>query len=267
VFCAKIHVGMKLKSELKIAGRSFQSRLLLGTGKFSSAQLMKDAVAASGCEIVTVAVRRVDLDNPQDSFIQAISPERYLFLPNTSGARTAEEAVRIAKIAKSMSGSSWVKLEVTPDPNYLFPDPIETLKAAESLVKLGFTVLPYIHADPILAKRLEETGCATVMPLASAIGSNQGLKTKECIQIIIEQAQIPVIVDAGLGAPSHAAQAMEIGVDAVLVNTAIATSVDPILAAEAFKKAVEAGRIAYEAGLPEAAFLAQASSPLAGVLR
>ncbi len=227
---------------------------------------MKRAIEASGAKIITAALRRVDLDNPQDPFLAVIDPTLYLFLPNTSGARTAEEAVRLAEFAQSSGVSNWIKLEVTPEPNYLLPDPIETLKAAEILVKKGFIVLPYINADPILAKRLENVGCATVMPLASPIGSNKGLKTRELIQIIIEQASIPVVVDAGLGCPSDAAEAMEMGADAVLVKTAIATAEDPVLLAEAFALAVRAGRMAYRAGLPAESHKAHASSPLTGFL-
>lgn len=251
---------------LIIAKKTIQSRLFLGTGKFSSVSAMRKALSASGAQVITVALRRVELGVKQDPFIQYINPKKHLLLPNTSGARTADQAVKIAKIAKAFGLTNWVKLEVTPEPNYLFPDPIETLKAAEELVKLGFVVLPYMHADPILAKRLEEVGCATVMPLAAPIGSNQGLKTLECLQIIIEQARIPVIVDAGLGAPSHAAAAMELGASAVLVNTAIATADNPTLMAEAFKKAVQAGRKAYLAGLPKSAQKAEASSPLTNFL-
>ncbi|MFC1771399.1 thiazole synthase [Candidatus Margulisiibacteriota bacterium] len=256
-----------MEDKIIIAGREFSSRLMLGTGKFSSPEVMANAVKSAASEIVTTAIRRVDFEDNSDSFIKHINPEKYLFLPNTSGARDAGEAVRIAKIARAAGVSDWVKLEVTPEPNYLLPDPIETLKAAEELVSLGFTVLPYINADPVLAKRLEEAGCATVMPLASPIGSNKGLKTKELINIIIEQAQVPVVVDAGLGAPSDAAKAMEIGADAVLVNTAIATAADPVAMAAAFKQAVLAGRQAFLAGLPEQSFAAAASSPLTGFLR
>lgn len=252
---------------LIIAQKSFQSRLLVGTGKFSSSAMMKQAVCASESEIITVALRRVDLNNPNDSFLSTIDPTHFLFLPNTSGARNAEEAIRLAKAARAFGISNWIKLEVTPEPNYLFPDPIETLKAAEELVKMGFVVLPYMQADPILAKRLEEVGCATVMPLAAPIGSNQGLKTKELLEIIIEQARIPVVVDAGLGAPSHAAAAMELGADAVLINTAIATASDPIAMATAFKYAVLAGRKAYIAGLPVQSTTAHASSPLVQFLQ
>jgi thiazole synthase len=252
---------------LHIAGRSFTSRLFVGTGKFASCSVMAAAIEASGTEMVTVALRRVDIRNPADDMLAAIDRTKYQLLPNTSGARDAQEAVRLARLARAASGIHWVKLEVTPDPYYLLPDGTETLKAAEILVKEGFVVLPYIHADPILAKRLQEVGCATVMPLASPIGSNQGLRTKDSIAIIIEQASVPVVVDAGLGAPSHAAEAMEMGADAVLVNTAIATAADPVRMAAAFKKAVEAGRLAYEAGLPPKSTAAQASSPLTGFLR
>jgi len=252
---------------LKIADKTFKSRLLVGTGKFPSNQILKQALIASETEIVTVALRRVDLNSPNEDILGAIDREKYLLLPNTSGARTAEEAVRLARLAKAGGAGNWVKLEVTPDPNYLLPDPIETLKAAEILVKEGFVVLPYINADPILAKRLEDAGTATVMPLGSPIGSHQGIRTKEAIQIIIEQANIPVVVDAGLGAPSHAAEAMEMGADAVLVNTAIAIANDPVKMAEAFKLAVQAGRAAYEIGLKSPQKQADASSPLTGFLR
>ena len=252
---------------LIIAGRAFRSRLLLGTGKFSSPEMMKRAIKASGAEIVTVALRRVELDNPQDSILSHIDTKRTLLLPNTSGARDAIEAVRLARLARAAGCEPWVKLEVTPDPQYLLPDPVETLKAAEILVKEGFVVLPYINADPILAKRLEDLGTATVMPLGSPIGSNRGLKTRDAIQIIIEKSTIPVVVDAGLGAPSHAAEAMELGADAVLVNTAIAVAGDPELMARAFRKGVEAGREAYLAGLGPSQKTAEASSPLTGFLR
>ncbi|MCX7679839.1 MAG: thiazole synthase [Spirochaetes bacterium] len=253
---------------LTIAEKRFTSRLFLGTGKFSSIKIMCDAIRESGTEMVTVALRRVDLDNPDDELLQAIhSFTNIQLLPNTSGARDASEAVRIARLTREMGGNGWIKLEVTPDPHYLLPDPVETLKAAEILVKEGFTVLPYINADPILAKRLEEVGCATVMPLGSPIGSNRGLKTIENIRIIIEMARVPVVIDAGLGAPSDAALAMEIGADAVLVNTAIATSGNPALYARAFKKAVEAGREAFLAGKPAELTTASASSPLTGFLR
>jgi thiazole synthase len=255
-----------LDSPLRIAGRPFASRLLVGTGKFASPQVMAQALAASGAEIVTVALRRVDIDNPNDDTLAAIDRDRVQLLPNTSGARTAEEAVRLARLARAATGIEWVKLEVTPDPYYLLPDPIETLKAAETLVAEGFVVLPYINADPVLAKRLEDGGTATVMPLGSPIGSNQGIQTRAALEIIIEQSNVPVVVDAGLGLPSHAAEAMEMGADAVLVNTAIATAADPLAMATAFKLAVEAGRTACLAGPRAATRIAQASSPLTGFL-
>ncbi len=256
-----------MEDALIIAGRKFSSRLLMGTGKFSSNNIMRKAIEASGAEIVTVALRRVDLENPDDDLLNAIDTSRYLLLPNTSGARDAQEAVRLARLARAAGCEPWIKLEVTPDPRYLLPDPIETLKAAEILVKEGFVVLPYIHADPILAKRLEDIGTATVMPLGSPIGSKQGIKTRESIEIIIEMANIPVVVDAGLGAPSHAAEAMEMGADAVLVNTAIAVAADPALMAQAFKKGVQAGREAFLAGISTPQKAAAASSPLTGFLR
>lgn len=252
---------------LIIAGRSFRSRLMIGTGKFSSNQAMVSVMDASGCEIVTVALRRVDIANPQDSLLSHIDRERYLLLPNTSGARDAEEAVRLARLARAAGCEPWVKLEVTPDPYYLLPDPVETLKAAEILVKDGFTVLPYMPADPVLAKHLEEAGTATVMPLGSPIGTNRGLKTRDHLAIIIEQAQVPVVVDAGLGAPSHAAEAMEMGADAVLVNTALADTPNPAAMAAAFAKGVQAGREAFNAGLGRQKQYADASSPLTGFLR
>jgi len=253
--------------KLIIAERQFNSRLLIGTGKFASCELMAEAIETSGAEIVTVALRRVDIENENDNMLSAIDRSKYLLLPNTSGARDAQEAIRLSKLARTATGINWVKLEVTPDPYYLLPDPVETLKAAEILVKNGFVVLPYINADPVLAKKLEDVGTATVMPLASPIGSNQGLKTRSALEIIIEQANIPVVVDAGLGLPSHAAEAMEMGADAVLVNTAIATAAEPAKMAEAFKLAVEAGRIAFESGPCTAIKKASASSPLTGFLR
>ena len=252
---------------LIIGDRTFQSRLLIGTGKFPSNEVMRQAIEASGAEIVTVALRRVDLDDPQDNMIASIDQGRYLFLPNTSGARDAEEAVRLARLARSLIRVPWLKLEVTPDPHYLLPDPVETLKAAEILVKEGFKVMPYINADPILARRLEETGCVTVMPLGAPIGTNRGLKTRDSIQIIIEQSQVPVVVDAGIGAPSNAAEAMELGADAVLVNTAIAVAGDPIEMARAFRLGVEAGFMAYHAGMGKRQWSADPSSPLTGFLR
>lgn len=253
--------------ELIIAGRRFRSRLLVGTGKFASNAAMVAAMEGSGCEVVTVALRRVDIDNPGDSMLSHIDREKYLLLPNTSGARDAEEAVRLARLARAAGCEPWVKLEVTPDPYYLLPDPIETLKAAQILVKEGFVVLPYINADPVLAKHLQEAGTATVMPLGAPIGTNRGVRTRDQIAIIIEQAIVPVVVDAGLGAPSHAAEAMEMGADAVLVNTAFAVARDPGAMGAAFKKGVEAGREAFLAGLGEQRDKAEASSPLTGFLR
>ena len=251
-------------SPLIIAGRSFQSRLMLGTGKFASGDLMCDAIIASGTEIVTVALRRTDLSGQGDPFANILDfiPSNVLLLPNTSGAMNAEEAVRLARLAVAAGMPNWVKLEIHPDPRYLLPDPIETLKAAEILVKEGFIVLPYINADPVLARRLQDVGTATVMPLGSPIGSHQGLTTRRQIEIILTQATVPVVVDAGIGAPSHAAEAFEIGADAVLVNTAIAIASDPARMAIAFKAACEAGRAAYEIGLTEATSEAAATSPL-----
>jgi len=254
---------------LVIAGREFRSRLLLGTGKFSSNETMRDALAGSGTEIVTVALRRADLSGKKDPFaniLEFIDPVRYLLLPNTSGAMNAEEAVRMARLAVTAGLPNWVKLEIHPDPRYLLPDPVETLKAAEVLVKEGFIVLPYINADPVLAKRLQDVGTATVMPLGSPIGSNRGIETRAQIEIILEQATVPVVVDAGLGAPSQAAEALEMGADAVLVNTAIAVASDPARMARAFKMAVEAGRDAFEIGLGARSKQAVASSPLTGFL-
>jgi thiazole synthase len=252
---------------LMIAGRRFSSRLMIGTGKFPSAAALRAAIEASGSEIVTVALRRVDLSSPEDAgILSAIDPEKQLILPNTSGARDAAEAVRLARLARAAGLEPWVKLELTPEPRYLLPDPIETLKAAEMLVKDGFVVLPYIQADPVLAKRLEEAGTATVMPLGAPIGSNRGLKTRDMIRIIIEQANVPVVVDAGLGAPSHAAEAMEMGADAVLVNTALADAVDHGAMARAFAMATEAGRLAFRAGLGPVRDTSEASSPLTGFL-
>jgi thiazole synthase len=254
---------------LIIAGRKFRSRLILGTGKFSSPEAMRDALDASGAEMVTVALRRADLSGKKDPYaniLEFIDPKRYLLLPNTSGAMNAEEAVRLARLAAAAGLPKWIKLEIHPDPRYLLPDPVETFKAAELLVKEGFTVLPYINADPVLAKRLQEVGCATVMPLGSPIGSNRGVETRAQIRIIIEQATVPVVVDAGLGAPSHAAEAMELGADAVLVNTAIAIASDPNRMAQAFAQAVNAGRAAYELGLAPTSTEGNATSPLTGFL-
>lgn len=254
---------------LVIAGREFRSRLIVGTGKFSSPEAMREAVAHSDAQIVTVALRRADLSGKKDPFaniLDFIDPARYLLLPNTSGAMNAEEAVRLARLAAAAGLPKWVKLEIHPDPRYLLPDPVETFKATEALVKEGFTVLPYINADPVLAKRLQDVGAATVMPLGSPIGSNRGIQTRDQVRIIIEQATVPVVVDAGLGAPSHAAEAMELGADAVLVNTAIAVASNPNRMAVAFKMAVEAGRSAYETGLAPTHLEAIPTSPLTGFL-
>ncbi len=253
----------------RIANREFTSRLIMGTGKFSSGEQMAAALDASGAEIVTVALRRADLTgrhDPHANILTYIDPQQYLLLPNTSGARTAEDACRLARLGREATGSTWLKLEIHPDPRYLLPDPIETFRAAETLVKEGFTVLPYINADPVLAKRLADVGCATVMPLGSPIGSARGLETRASIAIIIEQATVPVVVDAGLGAPSHAAQALEMGADAVLVNTAIAVASDPVRMAKAFRDAIQAGRTAYEIGLAPRRQHADATSPLTGFL-
>src|SRR3974390_319153 len=254
---------------LTIAGRIFRSRLILGTGKFSSPETMREALQASGTEIVTVALRRADLSGKKDPFaniLEFIDPNKFLLLPNTSGAMNAQEAVRLARLAAAAGLPRWVKLEIHPDPRYLLPDPVETLKAAEILVKEEFTVLPYINADPVLAKRLEDAGTATVMPLGSPIGSNRGLQTRDQLRIIIEQATVPVVVDAGLGAPSHAAEAMELGADAVLVNTAIAVASDPNRMAVAFKMGVEAGRAAFECGFAGPQEKASPTSPLTAFL-
>jgi thiazole synthase len=263
-------IPMSLSNQsLVIAGRIFRSRLIMGTGKFSSTEAMRDALVASGAEMVTVALRRADLSGKNDPFaniLEFIDPKKFLLLPNTSGAMNAEEAVRLARLAAAAGLPKWVKLEIHPDPRYLLPDPIETFKAAEILVKEGFTVLPYINADPVLAKRLQDIGVATVMPLGSPIGSNRGIQTRDQIRIIIEQATVPVVVDAGLGAPSHAAEAMEMGADAALVNTAIAVASDPNKMAVAFKMAIEAGRAAFEAGLGVQNETASATSPLTAFL-
>jgi len=255
-------------NKLVIAGREFNSRLFIGTGKFGANSVMRQAAEAAHCELVTVALRRVDLRRgaPEDPLISHLDPEKVLIVPNTSGARNAEEAIRIARIARAGGGFDWVKLEVTPDHNHLLPDPIETLKAAETLVKDGFNVLPYINADPVLARRLEEVGTVAVMPLGAPIGTNRGLRMRDMIEIIIEQARVPVVVDAGLGMPSHAAEAIEMGADAVLVNTAIATAADPVRMASAFALAVQAAELACDAGAREESRTAQASSPLTGFL-
>ena len=268
--CEYVSVMSDKPSKLKIADREFTSRLLVGTGKFSSNEAMRDALVASGTEIVTVALRRADLSGKHDPFaniLDFVDPKKFLLLPNTSGARDANDAVRIARLAASAGLPTWVKLEIHPDPHYLLPDPVETLAAAEVLVKEGFTVLPYINADPVLAKRLQDVGAATVMPLGSPIGSNRGIETRAQIEIIIEQATVPVVVDAGLGAPSQAAEAMEMGADAVLVNTAIAIASDPNRMARAFRMAVEAGREAREIGLAEKRCSASATSPVSEFFR
>ncbi|SMF34052.1 thiazole-phosphate synthase [Alteromonadaceae bacterium Bs31] len=249
-----------------LANRVFNSRLLTGTGKFASATTMLKALEASGTEMVTLAMKRVDLKAASDNIYQPLKNAGYTLLPNTSGARTAEEAVLAAQLAREAMSTEWLKLEIHPDPRYLMPDPVETLKAAEILVSQGFKVLPYIHADPVLAYRLQECGCSAVMPLAAPIGSNQGLKTIDFLHIIIEQSQVPVIIDAGIGAPSHAMAAMELGADAVLVNTAIATAAEPVSIARAFKQAVSAGRMAFTAGLPGQYAQASATSPLTDFL-
>jgi thiazole synthase len=263
--------AQSIPDPLVIAARTFRSRLIAGTGKFSSGAMMAKALEASGTELVTVALRRVDLEADDGSdILDFLDRSRYLLMPNTSGAADAGEAARLARLARAAEingadGRTWIKLEVTPDPRYLLPDPVETLRATEVLVGEGFVVLPYIGADPVLAKRLEEAGAATVMPLGSWIGSNRGLRTRDAVEIIIDQARVPVVVDAGLGAPSHAAEAMEIGCDAVLVNTAMATARDPVEIAHAFRLATEAGRRGFLAGLP-APGEASPSSPLTGFL-
>lgn len=252
--------------DLLMADKAFKSRLFVGTGKFSSNEEMQQAVKASGSELVTVALKRVDIDNSEDDMLQHLNIPGVNLLPNTSGVRTAKEAVFAAQLAREALETDWLKLEIHPDPKYLLPDGEETLKAAEQLVKLGFKVLPYVQADPVLCKKLEEVGTSAVMPLGAPIGSNNGLRTLDFLQIIIEQSKVPVVVDAGLGAPSHAAHAMEIGADAVLVNTAIAVSPNPVQMATAFKMAVEAGRMAFEAKLAEKRLGAEASSPLTAFL-
>lgn len=255
-----------MKNTLNIAGQSFDSRLFLGTGKFSSASSMCAAIEASKTQMVTVALKRIDLDNHSDEILPHIQNKNIQVLPNTSGARTAKEAILAALLAREALETNWIKLEIHPDPRYLLPDPIETLNACETLAKQGFIVLPYIHADPVLCKRLEDVGTSAVMPLGSPIGSNNGLKTLDFLRIIIEQSHVPVVVDAGIGSPSDAALAMEIGADAVLVNTAIAAAKNPELIAEAFSLSTLAGRKAYEAGLATRETGANASSPLTNFL-
>ncbi|MBK5075036.1 thiazole synthase [Budviciaceae bacterium CWB-B4] len=254
---------------LTIAETTFTSRLFVGTGKFSSSQMMMQAIAASGSELATMAMKRVDVHSNSDAILTPLRQHGIRLLPNTSGAKTAAEAIFAAQLAREALATNWLKLEIHPDARYLLPDPIETLKAAEELVKQGFIVLPYCGADPVLCKRLEDVGCAAVMPLGAPIGSNLGLVTKEFLKIIIEQSGVPVVVDAGIGSPSHAAQAMEMGADAVLVNTAIAVANDPVNMAQAFKLAIEAGRLARQAGLGAVRHNghASASSPLTDFLK
>jgi len=255
-----------MNDSLIIAGKKFNSRLLIGTGKFGNHQVMRDALIASGSELVTVALKRVDVDDKDEDILSYLHHDQFGLLPNTSGVRNASEAVFAAQLAREALQTNWLKLEIHPDAKYLLPDPVETLKAAAELVKLGFIVLPYIHADPVLCKRLEEVGVAAVMPLGAPIGTNKGLRTKDFLEIIIEQSNVPVVIDAGIGAPSHAAAAMELGADAVLVNTAIAVAGNPVAMAQAFKQSVEAGRTAYIAGLGAESNAAEASSPLTAFL-
>ncbi len=251
---------------LKIAGKEFSSRLFLGTGKFSSNEAMTAAIEASQTEMVTMAMKRIDMSNADDEMLQHIISPKIQLLPNTSGVRNAKEAVFAAQLAREAFGTNFLKLEIHPDPRYLLPDPVETLKATEELAKLGFVVLPYIQADPVLCKLLENAGAAVVMPLGAPIGTNKGLRTRDFLEIIIEQSNVPVVVDAGIGAPSHAAEAMEMGADAVLVNTAIAIAGNPVEMARAFALAVQAGRMAYEAKLATIKKHAEASSPLTAFL-
>ena len=259
---------MNTNDLLTIGGQSFSSRLMLGTGKYRDFAVMQDALGASGTQIVTVAIRRVELKAPgHDGLLDALDLDRFQLLPNTAGCRTAEEAVRVAKLARAATGVSWLKLEVIPDPKYLLPDPIGTLRAAEILVGEGFTVLPYVQPDGVLARALEAAGCATVMPLASPIGTGKGLRTPELLRTVIDGAGVPIVVDAGLGVPSDAAQALELGADAVLVNTAIAEARDPVAMARAFALGVEAGRLGYLAGRMQQRDSASPSSPAAGVVR
>lgn len=253
--------------KLRIGNREFTSRLFVGTGKFPSNRQMLDAIVASGTEMVTVAMKRLDLDHQEDDdMLGHINRDHVQFLPNTSGARDAREAVAAAETARMIYGTDFIKLEIHPDPKYLLPDPVETLVAAEALAKKGFIVLPYIQADPVLCKKLEEAGAAAVMPLGAPIGTNKGLLTRDMLEIIIAESRVPVVIDAGLGAPSHAAEAMEMGADAVLVNTAIAVAGDPVEMAVAFRLATEAGRRAYLAGLGSKSDCAEASSPLTSFL-
>lgn len=251
---------------LTIADKTFTSRLFTGTGKFANRDVMAESILATGSELVTMALKRVNIAERDDDILAPLIQAGVNLLPNTSGAKNAKEAIFAAQLAREALGTNWLKLEIHPDPKYLMPDPIETLKAAEQLIKEGFVVLPYCHADPVLCKRLEDVGCATVMPLGAPIGSNKGVASRDFLRIIIDQAQVPVVVDAGIGAPSHAAEAMEMGADAVLVNTAIAAASDPIAMGRAFKLAVESGRMAYEAGLAGKVNHAIASSPLTAFL-
>lgn len=255
-----------MEDYLHIQDQPFRSRLFCGTGKYASGAAMKASLEASGADMVTVAFKRVGRARDEDSILDYLDRDRYQLLPNTSGVRNAREAVFVAQMAREALETHWLKLEIHPDPKYLMPDPIETLRATEELAADGFVVLPYIHADPVLCKRLEDAGAAAVMPLGAPIGSNQGLQTREFLRIIIEQSRVPVVVDAGLGAPAHAAEALQMGADAVLVNTAIASSPDPVMMAAAFRLAVEAGRMAHAAGLPATAVEAQATSPLTAFL-
>lgn len=257
----------RTEDRLEIGGKTFRSRLMLGTGKYRNAEEMNAALEASGCEIVTVALRRIDLNAPKRSILDEIDWKRYHILPNTAGARTADEAIRTARMARAMGLSDWIKVEVIPDPKYLLPDPVGTFEACKVLVEEGFVVLPYIHADPVLALRLQEIGTATVMPLASPIGSGQGMKTLDSVRIIIEQAKVPVVVDAGIGVPSEAALSMELGASACLINTAIARAENPAQMAEAMRLGVEAGRKAYLAGRMPVLPFASASSPTEGIVR
>jgi len=251
-----------MSSKLSIAGVELRSRLFLGTGKFGSGRLMRDSLAASATALVTVALRRVRTDGAADDLLDHLDRGRYRLLPNTSGVRDRREAILAAELAREALETNWLKLEIHPDPKYLMPDAVETLAATEELVRRGFVVLPYVHADPVLCRQLAEAGAAAVMPLGAPIGSNQGLASRTFLEIIMAQKQVPIVIDAGLGAPSHAAEAMEMGADAVLVNTAIAAAADPVAMAGAFAKAVEAGRQGYEAGLPAQGRDARASSPL-----
>ena len=251
---------------LKIEGVSFSSRLFVGTGKFSSGQTLQKTIESCGTELVTVAMKRANPSSDEDSILDYLTKENIRLLPNTSGVRNAKEAIFVAQMAREALGTNWLKLEIHPDPKYLMPDPIETLLATQELVKDGFVVLPYCHADPVLCKRLEDAGASAVMPLGSPIGSNRGLESREFLRIIIEQSQLPVVVDAGIGTPSQAAAALEMGASAVLVNTALAASYNPVQMGLAFKKAVKAGRMGYLAGLSPVSLTAKASSPLTSFL-